>query len=127
VLYALLIAGPLPPQDLARFAGVSRASISSALNTLERDGLVTRSRSAADGRSVVVALTDAGHSRTEAAWVEHHRIERALLAEMSRPDRQRLADLLDGVLAAASALVAVQPAAARPSPASPAPAFPAPA
>jgi hypothetical protein len=41
VLWAL---GPIELRDLARLAGASRAATSSVLNTLERDGLVTRTR-----------------------------------------------------------------------------------
>src|ERR671930_2340989 len=44
VLFWIWLLGPLEPRQIARFASSSRASVSSALNTLERDGFVVRSR-----------------------------------------------------------------------------------
>ncbi|WP_327311999.1 MarR family winged helix-turn-helix transcriptional regulator [Streptomyces sp. NBC_01235] len=49
------------PLQLARLTSVSQASVSTVLNTLERKGLVRRSRSDKDGRSVTIELTDYGH------------------------------------------------------------------
>ena len=60
VLFAILAVGAIPPAQLARLSSVSAASISSVLNTLERNGLVARRRSESDGRSVLVELTDRG-------------------------------------------------------------------
>ena len=60
VLFAILAVGAIPPAQLARLSSVSAASISSVLNTLERNGLVARRRSESDGRSVLVELTEGG-------------------------------------------------------------------
>ena len=44
VLFWIWLLGPLEPRTIASLVSASRASISSALNTLERDGFVVRSR-----------------------------------------------------------------------------------
>lgn len=60
VLWAM---GPLESRDLVRASGSSRANVASLLNTLERDGLIERTRSAGDRRQVIVRLTELGESR----------------------------------------------------------------
>src|SRR5256885_10897369 len=53
--------GPLLVGQIATYAGVSGPSATRMLKQLERDGVVTRSRSADDERKVEVALTEHGH------------------------------------------------------------------
>lgn len=52
-------------RELVRASGSSRANVASLLNTLERDGLIERTRSVADRRQVVVRLTSHGESRLD--------------------------------------------------------------
>ncbi|TWG92010.1 MarR family transcriptional regulator [Nocardioides sp. J9] len=49
-------------KDVGRELRLDHATLSPLLRRLERDGLVTRRRSADDERAVVVALTDAGRA-----------------------------------------------------------------
>jgi DNA-binding MarR family transcriptional regulator len=60
ILNALWVFGGLDQQEIGRVSGSSRASVSSALATLENRGLVTRRRAEADRRQLVVELTDEG-------------------------------------------------------------------
>ena len=80
VMFALWVEGPLEPRQIARLAAMSRAAVSSVCNTLERDGLVERSRDRADRRLVTVRLTAAGRERLERAYVEQNAEEQRLLA-----------------------------------------------
>ncbi len=93
-MFALWVCGPLEPAQLARLSGVSRASISSALNTLEAKGLVERSRRSEDGRLVTVELTPEGRDRTRRAYVEHNRREQQWLSALDPSEMATLADLL---------------------------------
>ena len=68
VMFLLWVGGPMESHEIARLAGLSRAAISSAVNTLERDGLVDRRRESDDRRVVTVYLTDDGAERLEAAY-----------------------------------------------------------
>ncbi|MEK9999311.1 MAG: MarR family transcriptional regulator [Acidimicrobiaceae bacterium] len=69
VMFLLWVGGPMESHEIARLAGLSRAAISSAVNTLERDGLVDRRRESDDRRVVTVYLTDDGAERLEAAYL----------------------------------------------------------
>ena len=97
VLAALRRAGPpyqLTPTELMRTALVTSGAITQRLDRLEQRGLITRERSEADGRAVVVTLTQAGRDALDAALPDHLSTERRLLESLSEEDRARLADLL---------------------------------
>lgn len=55
--------GPLTPSELAAIEHVKRPSITRTLASLEREGLVERTPDPTDGRSSLVAITDAGRER----------------------------------------------------------------
>jgi DNA-binding MarR family transcriptional regulator len=59
--------GALPPGKAGERLQVHPASITNAINRLERDGLVSRSANPRDGRSVLVEITDAGRDTAAAA------------------------------------------------------------
>src|SRR5262245_43224011 len=60
VLHRLDASGATSPGELAGDEGVTSAAVAATLTQLERQRLVTRSRTAEDGRRVVVAITAAG-------------------------------------------------------------------
>ena len=97
VLAALRRAGPpyqLTPTALMRTALVTSGAITQRLDRLEERGLITRERSPADGRAVVVSLTPAGSAALDAALPDHLDTERKLLEGLTSDDRERLAELL---------------------------------
>jgi DNA-binding MarR family transcriptional regulator len=97
VLAALRRAGPpyqLTPTALMRTALVTSGAITQRLDRLEEKGLITRTRSDADGRAVVVTLTDSGREALDGALPDHLETERGLLAGLSEADREQLAALL---------------------------------
>ena len=103
VLAALRRAGApyqLTPTALMRTALVTSGAITQRLDRLEEKGLITRGRSDADGRAVVVTLTDAGRTALDAALPDHLETERELLDGLSEDDRRQLADLLRRLLVA---------------------------
>lgn len=57
--------GPMPASRLASSAGISPASTTQMLDSLEKRGLVERVRSESDRRVVTVALTPEGERRSE--------------------------------------------------------------
>lgn len=99
LLFTLWISGPLEPRALARYSAVTRASVSSVLNTLEREALVERRRESSDRRVVTVVLTPAGRRVVAGAFHEHNARESAWLAPLSRAERKTLGDLLHRILA----------------------------
>jgi DNA-binding MarR family transcriptional regulator len=98
VLFWIWLLGPLEPRQIATIASASRASISSALNTLERNGFVVRSRGSADRRLVTVELTEKGAERMAEALGAANRRERELVAGFSADERRTLAELLGRLL-----------------------------
>jgi DNA-binding MarR family transcriptional regulator len=82
IMHVIWVLGEMEPHRIAVFAGVSRASISSALNTLEEAGFIDRKRDPdrADRRLVRIALTKrgnevviegmAGQKKRDLAWLE---------------------------------------------------------
>jgi DNA-binding MarR family transcriptional regulator len=91
VLWAL---GTVEVRDLARLTGDSRAAISSAVKTLERDGLVLRSRSDHDRRLVDVTLTDLGISQLKEGMLDQARREKAWFAALAPSARSQLTAML---------------------------------
>jgi DNA-binding MarR family transcriptional regulator len=103
VLAALRRAGEpyqLTPTALMRTALVTSGAITQRLDRLEEKGLITRGRSNADGRAVVVTLTEAGRTALDAALPDHLATERDMLAGLTAAEREQLAGLLRSWLVA---------------------------
>lgn len=83
VLFTVWVFGELEPRRIADLSGVSRAAVSSVLNTLERDGFAERKRESADRRLVTVRLTAEGERRLVETYRAQNRREQALLAPLS--------------------------------------------
>ncbi|GAA1518541.1 MarR family winged helix-turn-helix transcriptional regulator [Nocardioides humi] len=94
IMNLLWAAGPMESRQLGRLAGSSRATISSLLNTLERDGLVARDRSESDRRQVMVRLTDDGHERIRAGLHAQAERDRAWFGVLSPEEQQTMRHLL---------------------------------
>jgi MarR family transcriptional repressor of emrRAB len=103
VVAMLAVAGPLESSSLARATGMSRAAVSAMTKTLERDGWIERSRSAGDGRAVVLSLTTAGRDRAPDLFRTLNERESAWASGLSGSDRRELVRLLRALLASAPA------------------------
>jgi DNA-binding MarR family transcriptional regulator len=98
IMFTLWVAGPLEVRDIARLSGLSRASVSAALNTLERDGLAVRLPHPTDGRLVVADLTPDGRRRLEVAYAHQNEMERSLLGDLDDAEVRVLISLLRRLL-----------------------------
>ncbi len=87
------------PGELAQFTMVTTGAMTKRIDRLERDGLVTRRRSARDGRGRVVALTAAGKRLIDKAFTEHMRNERRLLDQLTPAEASQLEAILTTWLA----------------------------
>jgi DNA-binding MarR family transcriptional regulator len=94
IMNVLWAVGAAELRDVARLSGASRAAVSSALNTLERDGLVDRVRDSADRRLVRLQLTEHGRLALREAMREQAGREREWLAALAPVEQQRLSRLL---------------------------------
>lgn len=98
LLWTIRAYGRLRPNHLSKLAAVSAATVTSVLNTLERDGLVVRRRASADRRVVTVNLTAKGDQLVKECFVRHHARERQWTDELSKANQVTLARLLRRVV-----------------------------
>lgn len=86
--------GVTTPSDLADYIGITRPATSRLLARMEGAGFVVRSGSAADGRSVSVALTDRGR---EVLARLRPQVDAVLARFTAKLDPAALAGLIDGL------------------------------
>lgn len=99
IMYIVWIAGEIEARDISRLAGVTRQTTSSVLKTLEKDGLVERTRdSHADRRLVTVRLTPKAAEAIAHAMTDQNALEAQFLASMTEGERLVLGDLLRRLL-----------------------------
>jgi DNA-binding MarR family transcriptional regulator len=91
LLTTIWVGGPQEVRSLARKLRLSKPSITSAIGTLERAGLVQRERSTDDKRLVSVTLTAAGRRLVRKAQSALHRCELTLTAGLSRTEQRQMA------------------------------------
>jgi DNA-binding MarR family transcriptional regulator len=90
--------GELRMSDLAAQAYSSRSGMTRRIDRLVDEGLVTRANSDADGRGVVVGLTEAGLARlAEAAPVHLRRVSELFVEKLSDQELAALAGALGKV------------------------------
>ncbi|WP_340536838.1 MarR family winged helix-turn-helix transcriptional regulator [Nocardioides sp. GXZ039] len=102
VLAALRRAGApyeLSPGRLLRETLVTSGTMTNRVDRLAARGLVERYPDPEDRRGVIVRLTPEGKAAVDGAFEALLNAERALLADLPRPDQARLADLLRTLLA----------------------------
>jgi DNA-binding MarR family transcriptional regulator len=90
------------PALLAEQAGVARATMTGLIDTLERDGMVTRKPDPADRRQLLVELTAEGIAFLESLLPDHFRRIGALMTTLSENERRTLVRLLGKIAAQAS-------------------------
>lgn len=92
------------PAELADLAGVTRATMTGLIDTLERDGLVTRTPDPSDRRMMSVTLTPHGQARLESILPGHFKRMSALLSTLDESERRTLVRLLVKILERAADL-----------------------
>jgi DNA-binding MarR family transcriptional regulator len=80
--------------DLSRMLLVSNGNATAVVDRLEKDGLVLRTQSTTDRRTVYVALTDAGFTQFEGLAADHEREISTLFGGISDADLDTLTDIL---------------------------------
>ena len=104
VLGILADAGvPLPPNQLAERLIISRASVTSLLDSLERRGYVRRLPHATDRRMLLIELTDAGRQIAHEFRLLVHRHQMRWLAVLTEQEQDQLIDALHRLQTALSA------------------------
>ncbi len=80
--------------ELSRMLLVSNGNATAVVDRLESEGLVRRTPSASDRRTVFVALTEAGLAAFETLAADHEREVDAILSALSEADLDRMTEIL---------------------------------
>ncbi|MFE4368968.1 MarR family winged helix-turn-helix transcriptional regulator [Streptomyces sp. NPDC056835] len=97
ILATLKLEGPMIQRSLAQYLSIEGPTLSRHLETMERRGLVVRTRDGADRRAAVVALTDEGLSRYEEIESVALRSQERMLEGLSDADIVQLGELLERI------------------------------
>lgn len=92
------------PAELADFAGVTRATITGLVDTLEKDGLVVRKPDPQDRRMMNVEMTEKGVNLLQAMVPEHFQRVASIVSPLSCEERSLLQGLLAKIRGQAVAL-----------------------
>jgi DNA-binding MarR family transcriptional regulator len=85
---------PLPPNKIAERLIISRASVTSLLDSLERRGYVCRVPHSTDRRMLLIELTDSGRQVAHDFRVLAHQQEKAWMAVLTEQEQAQLIDIL---------------------------------
>ncbi|OEI67297.1 MarR family winged helix-turn-helix transcriptional regulator [Curtobacterium sp. ER1/6] len=90
----------LSNSELARGTFVTRQSMNTLLQQLERDGIVSRPATATSGRVLPTTLTDAGRRQREQASAAVREVELRMTRDLDEAGRAAAFRLLRGMVAA---------------------------
>jgi DNA-binding MarR family transcriptional regulator len=94
------------PSELAAVCGVTRATITGLVDSLERDGMVTREMSPADRRMMPVRLTDEGRAFLDKAMPDYYRRVAQATIQLSQSEKVAMQSALAKIKSGMSALTA---------------------
>ena len=94
VLEVLMHKGPLPVNKIGEMILLTSGSITTAVQRMEKKGLVRRERSEGDARVVLVHLTDEGRELIGRAFVDHAANLDALFDAFTEEERVQFAALV---------------------------------
>ncbi|MHB1234653.1 MAG: MarR family winged helix-turn-helix transcriptional regulator, partial [Microbacteriaceae bacterium] len=94
VLWVAWIWEPIETRQIALEGGFSKATLTGVLSTLEGRGWLQRERSAADGRLVVVTLTEAGRALMSTLFPAFNLQEQRIAQPIVPSKRDELAEML---------------------------------
>lgn len=106
VLEALLHKGPLPVNVIGRKILLTSGSCTTAVDRLEKRGLVDRSWGHPDRRVCLVQLTKAGRTLITKAFRDHSEAMECAASALNRSERENLLALLKKLGLSAQALLA---------------------
>ena len=93
---------PLPPNKIAERLIISRASVTSLIDSLERREYVRRSPHSTDRRMLLIELTDAGRQVAHDFRLLVHQNQKGWLAVLNEQEQTQLIDTLHRIQAALS-------------------------
>jgi DNA-binding MarR family transcriptional regulator len=101
--------GPARPSVLAAEFGLAPRTITELVDTLERDGLVTRQPDPTDRRALLVALTSEGEAALAVGRAARGRLMKQVFGPLGSDDRATMARLLQTLDDAMAELITGDP------------------
>lgn len=98
MLATLKLEGPMIQRALARYLNIEGPTLSRHLETMERRGLVARTRDGADRRAATVALTAEGERMYADVEAVALKSQQRMLEGLSDEEVEQLGSLLDRIL-----------------------------
>jgi DNA-binding MarR family transcriptional regulator len=98
------------PAELAEKVGVTRATMTGLLDTLEKDGIVSRGDDLHDRRTVLVRLTEAGSALLERMLPDYFACVSQIMEPLNPAERRQLVRLLQKIQQGLATAVAPQTA-----------------
>jgi DNA-binding MarR family transcriptional regulator len=86
------------PSELANSVGVTQATISGLINSLEKAELVTRQTHKKDGRAFVITLTQKGAELVKKITPEYFERVDKMMSEMAAEDKKTMAALMQKLI-----------------------------
>jgi DNA-binding MarR family transcriptional regulator len=93
------------PSILAEKIGVTRATMTGLIDSLEQSGLVKRAFDKADRRSVIIQLTDAGQAKLDIVMPDYYRRLRQCMQGLNEEMREQLQHILGLINSGIPALI----------------------
>jgi DNA-binding MarR family transcriptional regulator len=93
---------PLPPNEIANRLILSRASVTSLLDSLEQRGYVVRMSHPTDRRMLLIELTQVGRAAAYEYRLVVHRRQKAWMSALTQQEQAQLVDMLQRLQAALS-------------------------
>lgn len=104
-LFIVWIWGPIETREIARSQSISRATVTSLVNTLEKRKLVKRRTSKVDRRLVIVELTAQGQALVEWVFPKFNQGEIEVASSLTEEEQETLAHLLRKVASGVNAQI----------------------
>lgn len=98
LLFVVWLAGPLESGRAAKLAGMSRAAVSNLSNTLIGKGMLRKSSSGSDGRTILLELTDDGSAYARSAYRDQNMQEARWASALTEVEQQVLVMLLEKLM-----------------------------
>jgi len=94
------------PSDLAAVCGVTRATITGLIDSLERDNMVMRQQSAGDHRMMHIRLTDEGRRFLDKVMPDYYRRVGQITVQLSQSEKAGMHAALGKIKAGIGAMTA---------------------
>jgi MarR family 2-MHQ and catechol resistance regulon transcriptional repressor len=107
-LFIVWVWGPIETREIARSQSVSRATVTSIVDSLEAKELCLRQQSSQDRRLVSVKLTPAGEVLMKQVFPLFNHGEAEIASSLTAEEQETLAHLLRKVVSAAKKKMAVE-------------------